>query len=131
MNFLGNISVVRSAHAITAEKVFNLVDNGSLLWVFDFASGGSSRRELRFWVHEIGNPKQAASLTLEGVIDSILPPARISFGATEMRRLFSLGRASGWRLAKRLGKRNSAGHWRVQRAALVNFLRQRWIGGRA
>lgn len=131
MTALIHLDAVRAIRAWTAEKVFKAVDDGSLLWVFDFAPAASGRRELRFLASEIADPKKAASLTLGMVIDSIVLPSWNSFGTTEIRRLFCLGRASAWRLAKRLGKRNSAGHWRVQHDILARFLRQRWIGGRA
>lgn len=129
MTALLHLGAVRAIRAWTAEKVFKAVDDGSLLWVFDFTPAVSRRRTLRFLACEIADPQKAASLTLRVVIDSILPPTRRSFGTTEIRGLFTLGRATGWRLAKTLGKRNSAGHWRVQREALARFLRERWIGG--
>ena len=129
MTALLHLGAVRAIRAWTAEKVFKAVDDGSLLWVFDFAPAVSRRRTLRFLACEIADPQKAASLTLRVVIDSIVLPSWNSFGTTEIRRLFCLGRTSAWRLATRLGKRNSMGHWRVQRDTLARFLRERWIGG--
>jgi len=124
---------MRSVLGCTAEEIRKRVRGaarpGHLRWVFNLSTKISGSRELRFLAYEIADPKKAALLTPEKVIDLILPLTRNSFGTTDILLQFTLSRQSAWRLVKKLGKRNSAGDWRVQRVALANFLRRRWVGG--
>jgi hypothetical protein len=126
---LGNVGYVRAARGLTDQQVFDLVEDGQLLWVFNFARKASRQRELRFWLAEIGDPKQVAQLGIEDVLARILPQARNSFGTFDINLLLSLSKITAWRLARALGKRDSLDNWRVERRVLADFLRQRWIGG--
>jgi hypothetical protein len=46
---LVSLEAARSVLGLTAEKVFALVDDGSLLWVFNLGAVKSPKRNLCFW----------------------------------------------------------------------------------
>ena len=127
---LVSLEAARSVLGLTAEKVFALVDDGSLLWVFNLGAVKSPKRNLCFWQPALHNPKKFAALDIDEVIAAILPPARNQYRTTEIRLLFCLGRATAWRLVKALGKRTGRGQWYVERSVLANFLHWRWVGGK-
>lgn len=127
---LVKLNFVRVARRLTAERVIQQTESGALLWVFNVSARKGRRRELRFWLPEIYNPHAVASFNIETVLSQILPPTRSSFGTSEIRLMFMLGRATAFHLAKRIGKKDEQGHLRIKRDTLARFLRQRWIGRR-
>jgi hypothetical protein len=124
---LVNLNTVRALRGITAENVIKLTESGALLWAFKFSADRGCRRELRFFLPEISDPKKFAGCSLEEIVPLILPDRNL-FGTQDLRSLFLLSRPFAWLLAKELGNRNAAGNWRVERAVLASYLRRRWVG---
>lgn len=121
---LAAVGTVRAVHGCTAETVFQFVESGEYLWVWDFSQGKGSIRNLKFWFDELAAVPDVRKLSLEEVIDCILPHRRAWFAPGEVCRRFSMDRKSLMRLRSELGL--PVGN--VSREPLAQFLRDRWIG---
>lgn len=128
----------RSVHAL-----FAMADGGSraheaLHWVFDFSKpGAGQRRELRFWRPEIearGNgdlrrSREYGAWDFDTMIRRILPETHPAYPACAVSELFQIRhntRVTLLGVAGEVGRRAT-----YPRAALVNFLRRRWLGRRS
>jgi len=105
----------------------------ALVWVFDFSRGASRRdvirahrRDLRFWHSELTGA-DVKKLTLEQVLETILPSSKKTFQAGEVDHLFQLRPRTRLDLCglegELKGGRNS-----YTREKLAGFLQDRWIG---
>jgi len=124
---------VRLARRVDIDKVTAMVDNGSLLWVFDVSARPSGQasahcRELRFLLSEIVTPQLCSRLTIREVIDRILPPLRRFFRGFEIRELLLIARPTLSRIARQMRGVIRNGEWQVSRQAFAAWLSARWIG---
>lgn len=138
---LVSIDTARGVLGIDAESISALVDNGELLWVWNFALSprASSRRELRFWRLDVITAQgrlanknatpvtNVRGLTLPTVIDTILPRTKASFHAAELQQLFTI---SAQALHRFVDGRHLEGEVRdhtlwITRGSLAAFLEQR------
>jgi hypothetical protein len=119
---------VRAARGVDTDKVFTWVDCGQLLWVWNVTSNLDRRkRDLRFWSKEISKPNETAALSLDQVIQNILPPGRSEYPSGELTLLLQVSRPHLAQLRKEISGAPRTGP--VPRAGLEGFLRRRWIGG--
>lgn len=116
-------------------QVLAMVDDGQLLHVFDFASRGSLRRELRFTTEELVNSKAVANLSLNQLLAQLLPN-RTRFRSGELTQMLSLSfqhlhtlKFSGDLPARTEPSNSPAGRvtW-VQSEDIRRFLADRWLG---
>jgi len=122
---LVELSIVQATRGCLAETVFNEVDRGGLLWVWNFALGAKlHKRELRFWVGELPNPKAVSKCSLEQIIEEILPRARTVFTGGELCLRFAVAKSTLTNLRRELAVKSGA----IYRGPLVEFLRRRWLG---
>lgn len=129
---------VASVRGITIEKVYELVDGGlgdeKLLWVWDMSSGGRDRRNLRFWAREINEPRTTDRLTLENVVQLIIPRRTAIKGQFDGLRnweivsLFRLEKPQVISLREELKADLRDDGVYYPRPALEDFLRKRWCG---
>jgi hypothetical protein len=119
---------------VSDETALSLAD-GELQFVFDIAPKPKTKRELRFWVREVENPKAVAALTINAVIAQIVPRRDAIPGQFcglrnwEVGNLLRASRATLISLRDELAARpRSVGGIWIPRSALENFLRSRWLG---
>jgi hypothetical protein len=136
---LVKIDVAAAALGWGADKLFDLVDGGSLLergfaWVFNLANDAEGgRRDLRFWFPEIqarakGNDRQYSFYEIEWVIVRILPEKRVNFHAGEVDQMFQIRPRTRIDLHDEICGRLDGGRNFYSRKALAEFLRRRWLG---
>ena len=121
---LAAIGTVRAMHGCTAEKVFEFVEAGRYVFVWDFSHGNGCRRNPRFWFDELADAKAVRKMSLDAVIDCILPHNRAWFAPGDVCRRFVLHRSGLLHLRRALGLPTG----NVPRSPLAEFLRRRWIG---
>jgi hypothetical protein len=115
-------------------QVYDLVESGRFLWVWNVSSGVGARRERRFWSREINDPASVANFTLDTVIKSVLPDRshlpgqRNGLHNWEFRHLLRLSKPTVCELRKELGIRGTIRHLFIPRTRLEQFFRKRWIG---
>jgi hypothetical protein len=105
-------------------------------WVFDVSakaesekaeSGNKWQRDLRFWTKEILMPEFTLNLSIEEVVNSILPITRSNYPAGEVEKLLRISPMTLKRLREQLsGSLRSSGAF-FPRAGLADFLCTRWI----
>ena len=137
---LVKIDVAAARLGWSADKLFDLVDGGTLLekgfaWVWNLANAlDGERRDLRFWWPEIEARAQARNQTkfsyyeLPWVIAKILPPRRVNFHAGEIDQMFQIRPRTRIDLHAELAGRLEGGRNFYSRAALARFLERRWLG---
>jgi hypothetical protein len=122
------LSTVRALRGCVTEKIKREVESGKFLWVFDFSlsenAPDSRSQALRFWVADVAEGDGVKDLTVEDVVNQILPLARGSFPSDDVCLRFSVNRATLFRLRKIFG----CGLGRVNREILAGFLKTRWLG---
>jgi hypothetical protein len=122
---LVGLPVVEAVRGCSAQTIFNEVDRGGYLWTWDFAlSANAHRRELRFWIGEIPNPKEVSQCAIEQIIDEILPRSRAFFSSGDLYVRFAIAKSTLTNLRRELGVKAGV----IYRAPLVEFLRRRWLG---
>jgi hypothetical protein len=115
-------------------QVYDLVESGRFLWVWNVSSGAGARRELRFWSREINDPASVANFTLDAVIKSVipnrqrLPGQRDGLHNWEFRHLLRLSKPTTCELRNELGIRGTTRHLFIPRTRLEQFFRRRWLG---
>jgi hypothetical protein len=125
-----DVTNVRVARGISADKVNELVESGKLLWVFNVGrtSNGVKARQLRFWLPEVLDPAAVRGLRLDDVVSKILPEGRNSFNGSEIGQWFLISRPTVMRIGKEMRGivKNRLLH--VERHALAGYLTARWLG---
>ena len=124
-----DVNGVRAARGISTARVNELVESGELLWAWNIGrqAGETGSRTLRFWAPCVLNPQAVAALGIENVIDRILPPSRHNFNGSELCQAFLISRQTVQRIGRALGGVVSNRLLYVERPALVDFLKARWI----
>ena len=117
---------------VGSEAISSMVDDGTLVWVWDVSSRHQHIRELRFLAHELINPANAAK-TYPEIISNILPPSRERFRASEVAMTL---RVSDPHIVKLIKCRALSGkvinHTRwISRASMAIFLQNRLLNSRA
>ncbi len=120
---------VQTFRGVDAETVYDLVDDGTLRWVWDFNNGGGRARQLRFLALEVFTPEIAQRLTLEGVLRLILGESRDTFRGTEIASRLRLDRSSIHRFYhdSELGGTVTGKTLHVSRLTLETFLRAKLV----
>lgn len=71
----------------TTDELRDLVESGAILWVWDIASNGAGRRELRLWrpcVDALARGEPQPQDTAEAVLKHVLPDGRPWFTVREL-----------------------------------------------
>jgi hypothetical protein len=138
---LVSLDSARTILGVDAESVSALIDDGTLRWVWDFAisTKAASRRELRFWkldllaaharMQQQPEPIPTRDLLLPTVLETILPPTKAAFHASELQALFTCSAQliqSFCRSHHMAGEVRAHTRW-VSRQSLVSFLSQRLV----
>lgn len=127
---------VRLLRRVDSEKIGALVDGGELRWAFDVSARPRGKvwavkRELRFWFSEVVTPQLVARLTVNEVIERILPPNRKFYHGFEVGQILLIARPTVCLVAREMGGTIRSRSFRVDREAFAGWLRARWIGGGA
>lgn len=125
---LVTVDMVRGVLGVDAETVVSHVEEGKFRWVWDFASPGSVRRELRFWASELtdGYRPQPVDQVVAAIIGST-PGGRQRAAILEARWCISAQLIMDL-VRKKCLEEDRVGHTRyLRRPALENFLRSRLI----
>jgi hypothetical protein len=128
-----DVNAVRIARGVDAETVAGWADGnvmeGGLQWVFDVATTWpGKKRALRFWAREV-SPETAATtvdLTIEQVIDLMVPPTRQHYHTWEVKQLLLISPPTMNIHSVNLRGAIVAGRFVFERRELANFLRHRW-----
>ena len=102
MSPLTDVNGVRLLKRFPLRQIYEMADGGDLihgkyLWVWNVAVNRQGpQRELRFWTGEVFAPKRQQALTLEQVIDFILPRSRREFPAGEVQALLLVAHNTCW-----------------------------------
>lgn len=114
--------------------IYAMADGGDLVagrlqWVFNVATNPAGKiRDLRFWMGELLAPEHQSALTLDQVIDFIVPATRREWPAGAVRNLLQVRHNTLLELCEELhGTLKTGGNF-YPRQALVEFLRRRWLG---
>ena len=130
------IDTVSSLSGLPVSQVYDKVETGDIMWVWNVSSGRTYKRELRFWSREINDPASVARMTLDDVIPLLLPDRthvpgqRAGLLNWEFRHLMRLSKASLSEIRKELNLKNP-GRGRnlfIARGTIEQFLRRRWMG---
>lgn len=114
--------------------IYAMADGGDLIhgnyqWVWDVKTDPAGKiRDLRFWIGEVCAPKQQQALTLDQVIDFILPKARKEFPAGEVQLILGISPITLSELRAELNGALRANSGFYPRAGLVQFFQNRWCG---
>jgi hypothetical protein len=129
------VPTVRDITGLRRDEIFDRVDGASLLhpalvWVWDLATTfPAGVRDLRFWREEcVPHGRSLTKLSIEQVIDRVLPKGRTNFHSGEVLQMFALSRQNLLALRDELnGDLRGARNVTFARAQLVAFLERRWI----
>ena len=134
MSPLTDVNGVRLLKRFPLRQIYEMADGGDLihgkyLWVWNVAVNRQGpQRELRFWTGEVFAPKRQQALTLEQVIDFILPRSRREFPAGEVQALLLVAHNTLLELRAELqGSLRGGGNF-YPRSGLVQFFTTRWLG---
>ncbi|HEY3762683.1 MAG TPA: hypothetical protein VGN23_13130 [Verrucomicrobiae bacterium] len=123
------LATVKALRGCTTDAVKRDVESGKLLWVFDFSISKNApdtrSAALRVWFIELLQRPGVKQLSLENVIEQILPPTRARYTAADFCVKFSTNKITLMDLRRQF-------KWAVgfvTRDQLVGFLQERWIGG--
>lgn len=128
------IETVSCVTGLPVERLYELVESGHYLWVWNISLGIGSRRELRFWCREINHPAAVLNFTLNSAISGILPRRAKEDGRQgglynwEFRHLLRISRATMSGLRAELGVAGIEREFMIPRDSIENFLRRRWLG---
>lgn len=132
-----DIETVSCVTGLSKDRIYELVDSGYYLWVWNVSGGIGVRRELRFWSREINNHGSTAKLTFDAVLKAVIPRRshipgqRDGIQNWEFGHLFRLSKPSLSRMRKELGIRGRLRNLFISRAYIERFLRRRWAGNPA
>ena len=145
-NGLITVGGVRALTGCGYDEIFTRVDGSDLIlkplvWVFDFASTWpeNEKRDLRFWRAEVealpdaglengGRHAVTGHWEIEWVVARILPPARTTYPAGDVVKLFCLNRSTLKKLRPQMAGQLATGGSTYTRAGLAAFLTARWLG---
>lgn len=121
---------VRAVRGVSAATVQNMVETGRFRFVWDINTQQGRHRvtELRFWLQEIISPLPA-TFTLADALKIILGERRTSWRGVEVAQMLLVSRPCIHRLHKTRALPGTIANntlW-IQRAALEEFLRARWL----
>jgi hypothetical protein len=128
------IETVSCLAGVSLEHVYEMVERGRYLWVWNVSTGIGSKRELRFWSREINDPASARKLKLDAVIQAAVPyRAHVSgqydgLRAWEFRHLLRLSKPTLHLMREELGICGTARNLFIPRANIEQFFRRRWLG---
>jgi hypothetical protein len=129
---LVDTNTVRAARGVDADSVLAATDAGELRWVWDVSAAAAAERrvrELRFWAREVIMPEGTRGLTLEQVLECIVPPGRETFAGTQVGQLLMVSRPTMLALYAEMSAVLVGRAITVPRRGLERFLRSRWQGG--
>lgn len=127
------VETISCVYGLPVSRVYDMVDNGTYLWVWNVSSG-SDKRELRFWSREINEPAAVVRLTLDEAVRAIIPrrshlPGQFNgLRAWEFRHMLRLSKPSLVALHRELDVRGAVRHYVIPRAKIEEFFRRRWMG---
>jgi hypothetical protein len=125
---LVTVDTARAVRGVDAESVLDEIEDGRIPWVWDIASLGSERRELRIWAEGLRSA-ECGVRSAEDVIAEIIGTTRPTLRGSEVERLLLCSA----QLVKQLheaGELRGAlvGHTRhLRRDSLAEFLRRRRV----
>jgi len=128
------IETVSCVSGLSIEKVYEMVERGRYLWVWNVSSGIGSKRELRFWSREINDPAAVRKLKLDAVIQAAVPyRAHVSgqydgLRAWEFRHLLRISKPTLHLLRGELAICGTARNLFIPRAKIEQFFQRRWLG---
>jgi len=129
------VETVSCVTGLSIEHVYEMIEHGRLIWVWNTSIGAGARRELRFWSREINDPASVVSFKLDAVIHAAVPFRSHVSGqhdglrAWEFRHLLRLSKPTLTGLREELGISGTGRNLFIPRAGIEQFLRRRWIGG--
>lgn len=129
-----SIETVSCITGLPVDHLYELVESGNYLWVWNVSTGVGFRRELRFWSREINNPATVLNLSLDAAITAIIPRRVHMTGQQnglcnwEFRQLLRISKCTLSRLRHELGVTGIERDLFIPRASLENFFRRRWLG---
>jgi hypothetical protein len=126
---LVHLETVAAVKGMPLDRVYQAVDDGELLWVFNLATKPGGLRELRVWSAELMNPS-VRQLPLEQALARIIGTGRARLRGTELNLLLAISRPHLLRLCRTRQLRfQIEAHTRwVARDSLAAFLQKRWLG---
>lgn len=128
------IETVSCIAGVSIEHVYEMVERGRFLWVWNVSTGIGSKRELRFWSREINDPRSVRELKLDAVIQVAVPyRAHVSgqfdgLRAWEFRHLFRLSKPTLHLMREELGICGTPRNLFIPRANIEQFFLRRWLG---
>jgi hypothetical protein len=128
------IETVSCVTGLPVDHLYELVESGNYLWVWNVSLRTDSNRELRFWCREINNPSTIINLSLNAAIDALLPKRKYVPGQQdglytwEFRNLLRLSKSTVSSLRQELGVISVQRDLFIPRANLEDFFRRRWLG---
>jgi hypothetical protein len=128
------IETVSCVVGLSRPRIYDLVDAGHFLWVWDVSSGVGVKRNLRFLSQEINDSASVSKLTIDTVIKTIIPKRDHITGQSngirswEFRHLLRICKSSLNGMYKELGIRGTPRNLIIPQASLERFFRNRWIG---
>jgi hypothetical protein len=128
------IDTVSCILGLQVDQVYDRVESGDYLWVWNISTGAGVKRELRFWSREINDPASVVNHTLDSAIKAIIPSRAHIPGQGdglhnwEVRHLLRLSKSTISELRKEFDVKGTARDIFVPRASLEKFLRRRWLG---
>lgn len=134
------VETVSCVTGLSIDRIYELVDSGYYLWVWNVSSGLGIRRELRFWSREINDHASTARLTFDAAIQSIIPRRshipgqRDGIHNWEFGHLLRLSKPILCRMRKEMGIRGPERTVRglfIPRARIEQFFHRRWVGNPA
>lgn len=128
------VETVSCVTGLPVDELYELVESGNYLWVWNVSTGEGARRELRFWCREINHPATVLNLTLNGAIAAIIP-RRVHLAGQqnglyywELRDLLRISKSTIKGLRDELDPIGLEGNLMIPRANLEIFFRRRWLG---
>ena len=131
---LGKVDSVTLYTGKTVSAIYSAADGGDLVdghyqWVWNVATNPQGKiRDLRFWMGEVMAENRQKNLTLDQVIDFILPKSRREFAAGEVCALLQVRPITLSELRVELNGALRANSGFYPRAGLVKFFQTRWLG---
>ena len=128
------IDTVSCLAGLPHDRVYELVDSGYYLWVWNISSGRTGKRELRFWTREINDRDSVAGFNLDQVLKLIIPKRAHLAGQFnglrnwELRHLLRISKTSLCKMRKELGICGTSRNLLIRRANVERFFRRRWCG---
>jgi hypothetical protein len=128
------VDTVSCVGGFSVDQVYERVESGTFLWVWNVSSGTGDKRELRFWSREINDPASVTNLTLDAVIKFIIPNRahvpgqRDGLHNWEFRHLLRLSKSSLSDLRKELGVKGTIRNLFIPRENIEHFFQRRWLG---